>query len=140
MADPETFLVIDDNADSRFLLVKTLLRKFPGAEIHETHSAEQAVDYAGRRPLSAIVSHRTTEMTGLAVLRRLRETCPATPVVMVSSIDRRHAAIAAGAAAFLLYDEWLRIGSVVAEVLTRARSVALDTTDLDNSAEPADAG
>jgi hypothetical protein len=37
--------------------------------------------------------------------------------VMVSGMDREEAALAAGADVFLHYDEWLRIGSVVEQLL-----------------------
>lgn len=140
MPQPESFLVIDDNADSRFLLVKTLLRKFPRATIQECYSADKAIDYARRHRLSAIITHRTTEMAGLAVLRRLRETCPTTPVVMVSSIDRKEAALAAGAAAFLLYDEWLRIGTIVTALLAAPADPKSKDPDVDDTPSPAPAG
>ena len=112
-----TFLVIDDNPDSRFLLVKTLLRKFPTAVLQECQSGESAVEFTRRESLSAIVVHRSTEMAGVALVRELRAVAPHIPIVMVSSIDRRAAAGAAGATAFLLYDEWLRIGTIVAELV-----------------------
>lgn len=114
-----TFLVIDDNADSRFLLVKTLMRKFPTAIMQECQSADSAVLLAGRKDLRAIVTHRATELGGIALLRQLRTANPTVPIVMVSSIDRRDAALAAGANGFLLYDEWLRIGTVVEGLISR---------------------
>ena len=54
MPAPLKFLVIDDNADSRFLLVKTLLRKFPTAVIHECQSSEAAFEMAKTEDLAAI--------------------------------------------------------------------------------------
>ena len=41
---------------------------------------------------------------------------------MVSGIDRAAEAVAAGANLFLNYDEWLRIGTVVAELLAGAQA------------------
>lgn len=116
------FLVIDDNTDSRFLLVKTLLRKFPAATIHECQSSASALSMAKTTDLSAIVSHRTTETAGIALLRELRAINPHVPMVMVSGIDRNELALAAGADRFILFDEWLRIGTVVEELIaSRAR-------------------
>lgn len=112
-----TFLVIDDNADSRFLLVKTLMRKFPAAVVQECQRAETATELAQRKGLAAIVTHRTAELGGIALVRQLRLANPEVPIVMVSSIDRQEAALAAGADGFLLYDEWLRIGTVVGNLL-----------------------
>jgi DNA-binding NarL/FixJ family response regulator len=133
------FLVIDDNPDSRFLLVKTLLRKFPGAVIHECQSAENAIALAQRQPFSAMIVHRSTEMAGLALLRELRPVVTATPIVMVSSIDRRAAALAAGANVFLLYDEWLRIGTIVAALIDTPADTSppFQTAAPDPEAEPA---
>ncbi len=123
MLAPLKFLVIDDNADSRFLLVKTLLRKFPNAVIHECQSSSAALEMAKTRDLAAIVSHRTTETAGIILLRDIRGMNPDVPMVMVSGIDRSELALAAGADRFLLYDEWLRIGTMVEELISqRART------------------
>lgn len=119
---PEKILVIDDNAESRFLLVKTLERKFPGTAVVPCDDAERALDLAAHDPACvAIVTHRTAEIRGIELLACLRAANHAIPIVMVSGIDRRDAALSAGADAFLLYDEWLRIGTLVADTLQRRR-------------------
>ncbi|MDO8543676.1 MAG: response regulator [Opitutaceae bacterium] len=112
------FLVIDDNADSRFLLVKTLLRKFPQAVIHESQDADAAILMAATPGLDAIVTHRAVEVDGVTLVSLLRKANPAVPIIMVSGINRSLEANAAGATRFLNYDEWLRIGTVVSEALT----------------------
>jgi DNA-binding response OmpR family regulator len=114
---PRKFLIIDDNPDSRFLLNKTLVRKFSSAKIMECGDEGTALAIAATEKLDAIVIHRTAEMTGLDLLPRLRQICASVPIVMVSGIDRSAAALAAGANYFLLYDEWLRLGTVVAGLL-----------------------
>jgi CheY-like chemotaxis protein len=111
---PHKFLIVDDNPDSRFLLVKTLLRKFPQAILQETQHGESAVALARGEMLDAIVAHRAAEVDGLTLVRMLRQTNPRVPIVMVSGLDRTNAAIEAGATTFLSYDAWLRIGTVVA--------------------------
>ncbi len=111
------FLVVDDNADSRFLLVKTLLRKFPLSVIHETPEASGAIALASANRLDAVIAHRAADVDGISLVRALRESNVEVPIVMVSGIDRSKPAIAAGATAFLSYDEWLRIGSIVASLL-----------------------
>lgn len=108
-----SFVVIDYHAESRYLLVKTLRRKFPQAIVHESEDAEKAIEIARAVNLAAIITHRTFEMEGVELVRRLRDADPKVPIIMVSGIDRSSAALAAGASAFLHYDEWLRIGSVV---------------------------
>lgn len=119
------FLVIDFQRDSRFLLVKTLARKFPHAVIRECEDAEQAVQMARTQDVACVVTHRTFETSGAELVRRLREVDPAVPIVMVSGLDRERVAMEAGATSFLNYDEWLRIGSVV-EAHLRKREAAED--------------
>ncbi len=113
MAQTPTLVVIDFHPESRYLLVKTLRRKFPNAVIHESDDAEKAIEIARAVNLAAIITHRTFEMEGSELVRRLRDADPKVPIVMVSGRDRSAAAHDAGATAFLSYDEWLRIGSVV---------------------------
>lgn len=120
---PKVFLVVDDNADSRFLLVKTLQRKFPDALIHEAQESEPAVSIATMQPMAAIIAHRAADMDGISMIRTLRAACPDTLIVMVSGLDRTESAIRAGATCFLNYDEWLRVGSLVTDLLARAQAV-----------------
>jgi len=110
---PVIFLVIDFNAESRFLLVKTLRRKFPTALIHETDVAENALELTRDVNLTAIISHRTFDVEGVELVRQLRAVDRDVPIVMVSGIDRGSGPIEAGANAFLHYDQWLRIGTMV---------------------------
>lgn len=109
------FVVIDFNAESRQLLVRTLRRKFHDAVLYETDDADKAVEMVRTLELAAIITHRTFEVEGLALVRQLREAAPRGVIVMVSGFDWSEQALAAGATAFLSYDEWLRIGSVVEE-------------------------
>jgi CheY-like chemotaxis protein len=117
MSSPYKFLIVDDNADSRFLLVKTLLRKFPQAVLQETQDGESALALAQEEGLDAVVVHRAAEVDGLTLVRMLRQANRILPIVMVSGIDRTKTAIEAGATTFLSYDAWLRIGTVVAEIV-----------------------
>lgn len=112
------FLIIDDHAEGRFLISKTLLRKFPKSTIVECQSTEAAFRELETRNVSLIITHRTFEFEGIALLRELRERAPEVPMLMTSGIDRREAALAAGANAFLTYDEWLMVGNRVATLLT----------------------
>lgn len=107
------FLVVDFQRESRYLLVKTLLRKFPRAVIRECDDAVQAVQMARTQDLACIVTHRTFDTSGPDLVRRLREVDPHVPIVMVSGIDKNALAMGAGATSFLNYDEWLRIGTIV---------------------------
>jgi len=129
MPSPQKFLIVDDNADSRFLLVKTLLRKFPQAILQETQDGESAVALVQSGTLDAVVVHRAAEIDGLSLIRNLRQTNPTLPIVMVSGLDRSKAALDAGASTFLSYDAWLRIGTVVSELISVGKAVPATTNE-----------
>lgn len=112
------FLIVDDNPDSRFLLVKTLLRKFPQAVLLECQDGSTAVNLTKSKSLDALIVHRAEEVDGLTLIRMLREVNAKVPIVMVSGIDRSKESLEAGATAFLSYEAWLRIGTIVAELLS----------------------
>lgn len=122
------FLLVDDSPDGRYLISKTLLRKFPRATIVECRTAETAFAAIAREMPSLIVTHRTYEFTGIELLRELRQRAPGVLILMTSGIDRREHALEAGADAFYTYEEWLMVGSHVAQLLAeralkeRARS------------------
>src|SRR5262249_4328283 len=88
MAPAQKFLVIDDNADSRFLLTKTLMRKFPASLVIECADTGTALVAAENERPAAIVVHRTSEMSGLQLIPLLRQANRKAPIVMVSGIDR----------------------------------------------------
>lgn len=130
------FLVIDDNPDSRFLLVKTLLRKFPDAVLQECQSSLPAIDSAKADRISAVVLHRASDADGELLIKLIRRVNETVPIVMVSGYDRSKIALAAGANRFLNYDEWLRIGTVVADLLGEERSSSAEGDDTSAGSTP----
>ena len=119
MPSPRRFLIVDDIADSRALVVRTLLRKFPTAIVQECQESATAIVAAGAERFDLIVAHRAADVDGLTLIRLLRRMHATVPLLMISGLDRSREAVAAGATAFHHYDEWLRIGTVVAELLAR---------------------
>ena len=132
---PKTFLVVDDNADSRFLLVKTLLRKFPEAIIHECQESVDAIRFAADATLSAIVAHRAADLDGISLIHELRAANGRVIIVMVSGLDRSEKAVRAGATCFLNYDEWLRVGSLVTALLSHSTPPVQPGTYISNAGE-----
>ena len=120
---PRKFLVIDDVTDSRALVVRTLLRKFPSALIQECQESNTALLAASSEDYDLIIAHRTTDLDGLTTIRMLRKVSPTVPILMISGIDRSQEAIEAGATAFHSYDQWLLIGGVAAELIATGASV-----------------
>jgi CheY-like chemotaxis protein len=123
-AAAQKFLIVDDNPDSRFLLVKTLLRKFPQAVVQECQQSDPAVAIARSENPTVIIAHRTEDADGIMLIRLLRRVNTTVPIVMVSGYDRGKEALEAGATRFLNYDEWLRIGTMVAEMINDPAATA----------------
>lgn len=120
------FLVVDENTDSRQLLTQTLARKFPNSILHEARDGDAAIALVKRVAFSAIISHRTYDYDGETLVALFRRLNPAVPIVMVSGYDRAERARTAGANAFLNYDKWLMIGTVVSKVLATPANAARD--------------
>lgn len=116
------FLIVDDNADARSLLTRTLIRKFPQSIASECGDADTAILLARTEKLDAIVVHRAGEMTGLELIPLLRKVAPPLPIVYVSGIDRSQAAAKVGATAFLNYDAWLGLGTLIASLIESSRT------------------
>jgi CheY-like chemotaxis protein len=117
MAEVPEFLLIDDNADNRFLLAKTLIRRYPNALVQECQDSEPAMVAARRHSLTAAVVHRAADVDGVEMLQLLRKARPTLPILFVSGADVRVQAFEAGASAFLNYDAWLNVGVVVEDML-----------------------
>jgi CheY-like chemotaxis protein len=135
MPIPIEFLIVDNNRDNRFLLTKTLLRKYTAAKIHEHEDSEGAMKVVNAADLTAAVVHRAADMDGIFLIRMIREAKPKLPILSVSGFDRREQAYAAGANAFLHYDAWLSLGRIVEEMLRTGQTenpfqaLAVDPTE-----------
>lgn len=124
MADVPEFLLVDDNADNRFLLAKTLIRKFPSALLQECQDSAPALVAARRPALTAAILHRASDVDGIALIEMIRNARPTLPILFVSGGDMRAKAFEAGASAFLNYDAWLRVGACVEDMLRTGISTA----------------
>lgn len=111
------FLLVDENPDGRSLLARTLHRKFVHALTVECIDSQAALEAAADTKLDVIIVHKADDVTGLELIRLLRQVNPKVPILAVSGYDRTQEALAAGATRFLNYDRWLLVGSVVAEML-----------------------
>ncbi|HUR56394.1 MAG TPA: response regulator [Opitutaceae bacterium] len=111
-------MLVDDVDDNRFLLAKTLLRKFPQAVLLECREAAPALAAVAREKPAAVIVHRALDLDGVSLIRAMRQQSTTVPIIMVSGRESCPEAIEAGAHAFLNYDAWLRIGTVVDEVLS----------------------
>lgn len=117
MASTQTFLVVDSNVDNGNILIRSLSRKFPAASIQLCRTSHAAIEALATEVIDAVVLHRTDMEDATHMIEGLRQIAPTVPIVAVSGVDRRRQLLAAGAAAFLNFDEWLRIGAIVQGVI-----------------------
>jgi two-component system invasion response regulator UvrY len=101
-------LLVDDHPLVRRGLAHLLATCVEGAEVTEAGSADEAVEILSREPHDvALVDIRMPGRDGLELLREIRSSWPALPVIMLSSHDNGEyfkAALAEAAAGFLLKD------------------------------------
>lgn len=121
---PLKFLVVDDVSENRFLITKTLLRKFPNSLVQECDTSIAALAATEHDSHSAIIVHRAADADGFSLISEMRELKSAVPIIYISGRETCPGAIEAGATAFLNYDAWLRIGILVEEVMAAEKTLA----------------
>ena len=124
-----SFLVVDHHAEGRLLISRTLLRKLPGAVLHECDTLDLALSALANTPVDVIVSHRVIGYDGPTTVRFLRAANATVPIIMVSGANRVSEAVAAGADAFVHFDAWLTIGSVAEKLLQAKMAPKREETD-----------
>jgi DNA-binding NarL/FixJ family response regulator len=103
---PRVVMIVDDHAHFRSALRHWISGLHAGYELVEAGSGEEAVALAGRREVHVVLMDlELPGMSGIEATRRIRETLPQTPVIIVSQhaahvyVER---ARAAGASAYVL--------------------------------------
>lgn len=86
MNAPVTFLILDDDANNRFLAGHALQREFPGCNLVESHSVDSALQVAKTQRFDGIVTdHHLGDGTGAEFVQQLRASGITCPVVMVTA-------------------------------------------------------
>jgi CheY-like chemotaxis protein len=120
MPNVKKFLVVDLNPDSRMLLTRTLKRVFPQCALEEVEDFEAALSSVREQPYDAIICHRAIGADAVTLVRSIRAVTADTPILAVSGIDRSTEVLAAGANRFLNYEEWLRVGTILLEIVAKS--------------------
>lgn len=124
MATPRKILVVDDDDHTRFLLTKTLLRRFPQLVMLECIQGSSALTTVAFEQLDLVIVRRGEDMSGLDLVGSLRRVAPALPSILVTAGDRMEA-IAAGATRCLNVEDWLQVGLIASDLVSeKARSCA----------------
>lgn len=100
-------LLIEDEPEDAELMLNGLQRHFTGNSIHHVTTLDSALERLGKdpRPDVVLADLNLPDCRGIATLRRLLETAPDLPILVISSITdpfTRQAAMDAGAAEYLL--------------------------------------
>lgn len=113
-----SFSILDDNPDGRYMLSRTILRRFPRSVVNESQDLDAALEAMKNCPPSAVLVHRTLEADQIQAIQRIRAEQPNIPIVALSGDEKRESdALKAGATKFLHYDRWLIIGTVLADLM-----------------------
>ncbi len=97
------FIIADDDPESRFFVMRILLKLYPDATIAEAGTGEEALELCewGGADLM-IIDHKMPMIDGTALIRELRDRQISIPLVMVSHLPQaKDAAMKAGATLFL---------------------------------------
>ncbi len=83
---PLTFLVVDDDEDSRYLAGRALMNQFATCRVIACSSAKKARSCLTRVSVDAILTdHKLGEESGIEFIRGLRQQGVTCPVVMVTA-------------------------------------------------------
>jgi two-component system chemotaxis response regulator CheY len=108
MAQPQSILLVDDEAHVRTYVAMLLRANFPGVSVTGVgDQAEALAAYRASRPDLVLLDVNLIGITGHEVLRCLREIDPSAVVVMLTSVSVRRSieeAAHEGASGYLLKD------------------------------------
>lgn len=116
---PETFLIVDDDADSTFLARRNLLTVFPQAAVVQVQTGQAALEALSHQEFTAIVTdYRMPWMDGLTLVRKIRAMNIHVPIIMRTAMeDLEEQARAAGVDYVLPWFRWRELGEVVKEIM-----------------------
>lgn len=125
-------LLVDDHAILRAGLVRILTDEFPGAEIGEAATADEALAKIGHTQWDVILLDISLPgRSGLDILPEIHATCPAAKVIVLSSFGDQQFAVRAlrdGALAFLTKERAAR--ELIEAIRTVVRGRRFITSDL----------
>jgi hypothetical protein len=85
--ETQTFLIVDDDAAERSILVDTILAAFPGAEVRQVGDPDRAISLIGEVELDCVlIDYSMPQMDGLSLAREMRALSPYLPLVMVTGV------------------------------------------------------
>lgn len=118
------FVIADHNLEGRFLLAKTLFRKFPDCIVLECATSAAALNAASDK-VDIVIVHSTGDVSGPELVDMVRMIAPTVPVIGTSGNPNLKAAfVEAGATRFVESSEWPLMGAIVSDLLAEKRARA----------------
>jgi DNA-binding response OmpR family regulator len=105
-------MIVEDDEDGGFLIERAITKRFPGAEIRTFSDGDAAAAAAADGPWRGFIVHRSLDVDGIGIVKRLHFLNPHVPIVMISGRDQAAAALAAGATHFVRYADWQTLGTI----------------------------
>lgn len=78
-------LVVNDEESLAFFLSENLIELGPGCQVEMARSGEEALDKIAKRQFDLVVTDLNLPgISGLELIRRLRQLCPQLPVILIT--------------------------------------------------------
>jgi two-component system C4-dicarboxylate transport response regulator DctD len=108
-------LLVDDDAEKRFLIAHHLAREFTEADVIQCDSGAAAIAHLEKQPVNAVVTDNSmSPVNGIELIRWLRERDRHLPVVMVTgNPEIEHVAVKAGASVVVTSQRFGEVGGIL---------------------------
>jgi DNA-binding response OmpR family regulator len=125
-----SFLIVDDDAEKRFLIVYHLRREFEGVQLIECDSGAAAIAHLEKQPVHALVTDNSmSPVNGLELIMWLRERDLKMPVVMVTgNPEIERVAIKAGASVVVSSQRFREVGAILKQLLRTENPNSAETS------------
>jgi two-component system C4-dicarboxylate transport response regulator DctD len=124
-------LLVDDDAEKRFLIAHHLAREFEGVTLIQCDSGAAAIAHLERNPVHALVTDNSmSPVNGLELIIWLRERDGNLPVVMVTGNSGiEPIAVKAGASVVVTSSRFKEVGPILKQLLKPGDSPGGDAGD-----------
>ena len=112
-------LLVDDDAEKRFLIAHHLALEFTEAEVIDCESGAAAIAHLEKHPVNALVTDNSmSPVNGVELILWLRERNRALPVVMVTgNPEVERVAVKAGASVVVTSQRFREVGGILKRLL-----------------------